>query len=66
MKTIPTPTHNPTLLDCFAMAALTGMLAGEAYSGTEGENWYTPQRAATRAYDIAEEMLAEKRRREAR
>lgn len=50
-------TPKPALLDQFAMAALTGLLASEAYSGSEGYIHYSPERAATTAYAIAQEMM---------
>ena len=47
-----------TMLDSFAEAALTGLLHGHAsYQSHELASW---------AYDIAEEMLAEKKKRESK
>lgn len=46
----------PTLLDCFAMAALKGLIARGDYP--------TQQKAAEAAYSIAHEMIKEKMRRE--
>lgn len=45
------------LRDRFAMAALSGILASEAYSGPEGYTHYDPARAAERAYHIADAMM---------
>lgn len=53
------------LLDEMAMAALQGLLAGEAYSGPEGCISYDPEQAAQRAYNIADAMMAERQKRRA-
>ncbi len=52
-----------TLLDQFAMVALQGLLAfSPGDSGVNGQ--YTPDRAATLAYNFAEAMMTERASRE--
>jgi hypothetical protein len=50
----------PDLRDQMAMAALTGLLAAEDFGA--GQNYYTTEQAANRAYAIADAMLAERNR----
>ena len=50
--------EQPTIRDQFAMAALTGILASEDYGAAQ--NFYHGASAATRSYEIADAMLAER------
>lgn len=56
----------PTLLDCFAMAALTGLLASESCPNESmGSSYisYSAEQAARISYNVAEEMMKERRSR---
>lgn len=50
--------NNPTMLDQFAMAALTGLLSSQSCS----ESFYTPEKAAKDAYEIAQAMMKQRER----
>lgn len=58
MENQPTNTVTPILLDCFAMAALTGLASSGEYRSIE--------QAAESAYNLAQAMLDEKKKREGR
>lgn len=54
------PAPSP-LLDTFAAAALTGLLSGRHYEGSDGG-----KKVSEASYDLAEAMLAERAKRGAR
>ncbi len=52
----------PTLLDQFAMAALTGIYAAHRDTAQVGAGGHVAAVAAQMAYEVAESMMAERRK----
>jgi hypothetical protein len=52
----------PTLLDEFAMAALTGIYAARRDAAQAGAGGHVPQEAARMAYEAAQAMMDERQK----
>jgi hypothetical protein len=53
---------SPTLLDRFAMAALTGIYAAQRDTAQKGAGGHNPSEAAQMAYAAAQAMMKERRK----
>jgi hypothetical protein len=53
---------SPTLLDRFAMAALTGVYAAGRDTAQAGSGGHVPSEAARMAYEAAEAMVKERKK----
>jgi hypothetical protein len=58
------PNPSPTLLDQFAMAALTGIYSARRDAAQAGAGGHVPSEAARMAYEAARAMMAERAKRE--
>jgi hypothetical protein len=58
------PNGSPTLLDQFAMAALTGIYSARRDTAQSGAGGHVPSEAARMAYEAARAMMAERAKRE--
>lgn len=54
------PVTSPTLLDQFAMAALTGIYAAHRDTAQPGAGGHVPHEAARMAYEAAQAMIKER------
>jgi hypothetical protein len=54
------PNGSPTLLDQFAMAALTGIYSARRDTAQAGAGGHVPDEAARMAYEAARAMMAER------
>jgi hypothetical protein len=57
------PKTSPTLLDQFAMAALTGIYSARRDTAQAGAGGHVPGEAARMAYEAAEAMVKEREKR---